>query len=145
MPEEQIRFRGDGETHVSSYVAQNGLTCLFDSRASVYHSVPRSRMSFEYFRKRAFNQGISDSYRKLRNAGALKDQGSSPLASAKRMMAKVYKKVSEVTLDSELRELQRQIRAGYSEGYEYHQTAYRDDPGLRVWVHKASYFDGETT
>lgn len=144
MPEEQIRFRGDGETHVSSHVAQHGLTCLFDSRASVYHSVPRARMSFEYFRKRAFNQGISDSYRSLRNAAAQMDQGGSALASVKRMMARAYKKLAEVTLDSELRELQHQIRAGYSSGYEYHQTAYRDDAGLRAWVHKANYFDGET-
>jgi hypothetical protein len=145
MPEDRIRFRGDGETHVSSYIAANGWTCLFDSRASVYHSVSQSRMSFEYFRKRAFNQGISDSYRELRNAAARKRRRANVVVSAKQIVAKTYKRLSAFTLDAESRELESQIQAGYGKGYEYHQAAYRDDAELRAWVHRAHYFDGETT
>lgn len=47
MPEEYIRFRGDGETHVSVHVLKQGLTCLLDSRASVIHAVPKGRMTFD--------------------------------------------------------------------------------------------------
>jgi hypothetical protein len=142
MPEDRVRFRGDGETHVSCHVAQSGLTCLFDSRASVYHSVPQARMSFEYFRKRAFNQGISDSYRELRNPAPRNDRKGSSLL--KRLLAKAYKNLIGFASDSELRELQSQMRVSYREGYQYHQSEYRNDPELRAWVHKESYFDGET-
>jgi glycosyltransferase involved in cell wall biosynthesis len=144
MPEEQIRFRGDGETHVSAHVARSGLTCLFDSRASVYHAVTNSRMTFEYFRKRAFSQGISDSYTRLRQAGAGRDGGGrgkalrGALAAALRS-ARAW--ASELlSPDRELSRLARSMRAGYREGYEYHQRAYRSDPALQSWVHKPDYY-----
>lgn len=145
MPEEHIRFRGDGETHVSSYIAHNRLASVFDSRASVYHTVPASRMSYEYFRKRAFNQGVSDSYRALRHAAIPRQQRARGPNVAKRIIAKAYRTLRAWTFDSELRELRNHMRAGYRDGYQYHQTAYRDDPEVRAWVHKPSYFDGEIT
>ena len=57
MPKELIRFRGDGETHVSRFVANTGMKCLFHPDASVYHKVTPERMSIDYFRQRGFNQG----------------------------------------------------------------------------------------
>lgn len=56
MPKELIRFRGDGETHVSRYVAESGLKCVFHPGASVYHKVTPERMTHAYFRQRGFNQ-----------------------------------------------------------------------------------------
>jgi hypothetical protein len=100
-------------------------------------------MSFEYFRKRAFNQGISDSYRELRNAAAPRNSREGPHL-LKRLLAKAYKKLIGVTSDSELHELHHQMGVSYREGYQYHQMEYRNDPELRAWVHKESYFDGET-
>lgn len=141
MPEEQIRFRGDGETHVSAHVARKGLTCLFDSRASVYHAVTGTRMTFEYFRKRAFNQGISDSYSRLRQGSAgwrgLRKPLSHALAAVRSTRAWAGEWLSQ---DRELGLLARTMRAGYREGYKYHQHAYRADPALQSWVHKPDYY-----
>jgi hypothetical protein len=52
-----------------------------------------------------------------------------------------------------LRELKRQLTdnqnrslpmkefiAGYNEGYAFHQGAYKNDPEVRLWVHKENYF-----
>lgn len=145
MPDEHIRFRGDGETHVSAHVAKAGLNCLFDSRASVHHAVPKSRMTFEYFRKRAFNQGVSDSFSRLRNGHRRRQLSSISYKSAVAIARAVLGGVREcldnlLSQDRELKDLDRVMQEGYREGYTYHQAVYRDDPEVRTWVHKSDYY-----
>lgn len=147
MPQDLIRFRGDGETHVSKYVADNNLKCLFDSRASVYHKVTPERMSFGYFRKRGFNQGVSDSYTHLRNPSeAHLDSPPSthrnliPLLKTKLLKAK-SKVLGWATQSPPATDpAQAAFQAGYKEGYAYHQDVYESDPEVRAWVHKETYF-----
>lgn len=145
MPEDRIRFRGDGETHVAAHVAKKGLACLFDSRASVYHTVTPERMTFGYFRKRAFSQGVSDSYTQLRNGSrARSGRAADPrvaLRVAHSLLERVRAGITRLApRDTELRELERIVKEGYEEGYAYHQRAYHDDPEVRAWVHKPDYF-----
>ena len=66
LPQELIRFRGDGETYVSRYIGGRGYLAFYHPEASVYHHVPSSRMTIEYFLQRAYNEGISSSLRKIR-------------------------------------------------------------------------------
>lgn len=144
MPQELIRFRGDGETHVSRYVLERGLRCVFDSRASVSHAVTPERMTLEYFRKRAYNQGVSDSYTQLRNApatGVKSAQSASLPALAKRIARGLYRRLRRFKDEShELRELHQAMREGHQQGLAYHQSVYRDDPEVREWVHRERYF-----
>lgn len=147
MPQELIRFRGDGETYVSNYVAINHLSCMFDSRASVYHKVTPERMKLEYIRKRGFNQGVSDSYTSIRNPP------KNPLQSH------VHEhKINLLYLRSRLRSVKRHFlnltafagsslnpaqvafNDGYTEGFSYHQSAYASDPEVKAWVHRQDYF-----
>ncbi|MFC1605839.1 glycosyltransferase family 2 protein [Pseudomonadota bacterium] len=139
MPKDLIRYRGDGETHVSRYVRTNKLGCVFDSRASVYHAVLPERMTFGYFRQRSYNQGISDSYTSLRCA-----RNEAHLAvRSRQFIAKALgwpRKLATLAGNSaELRELMRTIDNGYREGFEYHQTRYREDSEIRAWVHQPDY------
>jgi len=49
MPQELIRFRGDGESHVSRYILVHGYKTLYHPKASVYHLVTHNRMTEDYF------------------------------------------------------------------------------------------------
>ena len=147
MPQELIRFRGDGETHVSKYVADNKLRCIFNSRATVYHKVTPERMTLEYFRKRGFNQGVSDSYTYLRNPP--KAHPETPPSSHLKFMPilknKLRKAKSKVLgwatpNPSGLNPAQAAFQEGYKEGYAYHQDIYESDAEVRAWVHKETYF-----
>lgn len=147
MPQDLIRFRGDGETHLSEYVANNNLKCLFDSRASVYHKVTPERMTLGYFRKRGFNQGISDSYTRLRkstkwfpSSQQSSHRGLFPILLHKLKAAK--RKVLGITTasSSSLNPAQAAFHQGYQEGFAYHQSVYALDPEVRAWVHKEAYF-----
>jgi glucosyl-dolichyl phosphate glucuronosyltransferase len=66
MPQELIRYRGDGETALSSKISNRGYKILYNPKTSVKHIIPKSRMSEDYFCTRVFNQGISDSFTEIR-------------------------------------------------------------------------------
>lgn len=137
VPKELIRYRGDGETSVSQYIVDQGLTCIFDPEASVYHKVTADRMTHKYFRDRGYAQGISDSFTALRNGGAIPRSKSFPM--------RVFRKVSEMLLDlvflpKESRNALRMLADGYREGYSYHQQCFHDDKSVRDWVFKEKYY-----
>lgn len=140
MPKELIRFRGDGETHVSRYVAESGMKCIFHPGASVYHKVTPERMNFAYFRQRGFNQGVSDSYTALRNQGVVVHREQyNPF---KRIAGKMWRKLRDVFwIEPEAKQALRELKFGYREGYAYHQRMYQEDSEVREWVHKPKYFE----
>jgi glucosyl-dolichyl phosphate glucuronosyltransferase len=141
MPKELIRFRGDGETHVSRYVAENRLKCLFDSGATVYHKVTPERMTLAYFRQRGFNQGISDSYTQLRGETIQPAKRHSVAYRAARWGWQKLRQLSASgPADREAKRALDAQRIGHREGVAYHQAAYRDDPEVRAWVHRDHYF-----
>lgn len=141
VPQDLIRFRGDGETHVAEFVLREGLTCLFDSNASVYHAVTAERMTVEYFRRRAFNQGVSDSYTLLRRSG-----GRLSPAILRAQLGAVAR-CSNAWIREKLGrhdELAVSVARGHGEGFWFHQRAYRADPELRSWVHRSNYLELES-
>lgn len=136
MPRELIRFRGDGETHVSRFVKESGMRCIFHPGASVYHKVTQERMTFEYFRQRGFNQGISDSYSNIRNGNAKPNKNLLMQLirwGANQLKNKVYLEPDAVYALSEM-------KRGYEDGYAYHQQMYEEDQSVREWTHKAKYY-----
>jgi glucosyl-dolichyl phosphate glucuronosyltransferase len=145
VPQESIRFRGDGESHVSKYVEQQGLRCVFDARASVKHCVSTDRMTLGYFKKRAFSQGVSDSYRWLRqqqSSNLMLLKGLGYLVQGKRIaqLARDMIFTSKNLASQELTELATMVRQGYWEGFSYHQKVYHQDSAVRDWVHQPNYF-----
>jgi glycosyltransferase involved in cell wall biosynthesis len=66
FPQELIKYRGDGESHISKFIKENRYKAVYNPKASVYHFIAKSRMTHDYFCKRAFNQGISGSFAKIR-------------------------------------------------------------------------------
>lgn len=138
MPQDLIRLRGDGETHVSRHVLKSGLKCIFHPGASVYHKVTPERMTFAYFRQRSFNQGVSDSYTSLRNRSAAAATRYSLLRRAARWG---WQRLKDLMLfDSDVKRALHEMKIGYREGYAYHQQMYQEYDEVRAWVHKPLYF-----
>ena len=135
MPGEMIQYRGDGETHVSCYIVENDLKCMFHPGASIHHKVTPERMTHSYFRQRGYSQGVSDSYTALRNQDV----------SQKNLMLRAavwvwHQLKDRIYLSAEARQALNEYKRGHREGYAYHQDCYKTDPEIRAWVHKANYF-----
>lgn len=146
MPQELIRYRGDGESYVSRYILEQGYKTLYHPKASVFHMVPKARLTEDYFFHRAFNQGISDSYTQLRKNGGpdktllrflQKWDWRFPIHKAKIFLKSCIHNKSLTENDLITIRLSKANR----DGYLYHQNEVRNDPELLKWVMKKDYLD----
>jgi glucosyl-dolichyl phosphate glucuronosyltransferase len=169
MPQELIRFRGDGETYVSNFIFAKGYKALYYPKASVYHQVPAERMTLDYFCRRAFSQGISDSFAAIRESHGLdlrtspesrkEDSGTIGLIWRKafRHAVRVIPSKLRFEISSVIRsfrgrvvagrsraaeDLARAIAVAYHNGYTYHQHSVQESKELLSWVLRKSYWDG---
>ena len=131
MPKELIRFRGDGETHVSRFIDNQGLAAFYHPGASVGHLVPRERLTVEYFCQRSFNQGISNSFAEFREK-KVTGRGNHGVLKFLRGL------ITWVRLRNAAYPLARMAKAT-RRGYSFHRREYRRDPALREWVHRQMY------
>ena len=134
MPKELLLYRGDGETHVSKFIAEKGYKSLFHHRASVYHMVPAHRMTENYFCLRAYNQGISDSYTFMRE----KIKKNKPTTiNLKFDLKKVIRFFAKYINNDKRRRYN--FYLAYQAGYEFHRYNVMNDQRLYDWVTKDYY------
>jgi len=168
MPQRYIRFRGDGETYVSRYIAAKGYKALYHPGASVYHRVPRSRMTIEYLCQRAYNQGISNSYTNIRTTHgvdsdlqssigptqrsdslwvrARRNQIREIIATVRNRATRLLQIPSQSTAEELIEpqeEYLRAIAAAYEAGYAFHQKAVQESKMLLAWVLRPDYWDAQ--
>ena len=149
MPEDLLRFRGDGETGLMKKFSKAGLECYYDPRATVHHIIDSHRVTLDYVCSRAFRQGISDSYTSIRADGGLTEKGASP---RKRLRNKspadiiraALGKVRQALRKEDHPEVRRRLRQAYLQGVEFHRAEVRRDPGLLNYILKETYLDGYT-
>ena len=150
MPWEKVEYRGSGETYISSFINRNHLRAVYNPKASIYHRVPASRLTVDYFKKWHFCIGISMSYTELRNQ-KIEILDSSKIPFKKRVLHLGRKILGErltkwlvsrnkKPIDmSQLSEMEREFLQAQEKGYAYHQEKYKTDPALSEWVHKKTY------
>lgn len=143
------RFRGDGESAVSLKAKQQGLKAVYQPKAIVNHVVPKSRMTIEYFERRSFLQGISDSFADIRRAHALeiselrrkKVYWRLPIHMIKRIIGHNSKTASrDIYQNIKLR-----IRKAHKAGFAFHQQEVKCDHELLRWVLKDDYWSARIT
>lgn len=139
MPPELLHLRGDGESHVSRYVATQRLRCRFHPGASVHHKITADRMTFAYFRDRGFRQGISQSYSDLR-AGAAAARFCSIRPGLHWLGAALGRLVAR---DPEVHRAELAYASGLAAGYAHHHCLYWKSAELRAWVHRKTYLEGK--
>ena len=146
MPFDLIQYRGDGESYVSKFITENHLKTAYNPRASIYHIVPNSRMTIDYFKKRAFCQGVEMSYIDKRYAQEIKPQHINNF----RKLKKYFNIITGITTrqliktqmkESEMTDIEKQINLSRQLGYNYHHQLYIQQEYLREWVHKNNYLE----
>ena len=130
FPKDLLRYRGDGETSVTNYMTKNSIRAKYNPRASVYHTVSESRMSFNYFHERGFLQGISASYTDFRE-GINHDNF--------RIRYSFLRKLRSILKVSDMNHALAEFRSGYIKGYKFHREEVVKDPSLYEWVMKEDY------
>ena len=142
MPFELIQYRGDGEFGVNRYIEEHHLKVLYNPKASVYHQVPKSRLTVDYFCKRAFCQGVEMSYSDIRYGINHKTASKGFKYWLKQILGiNMLNSLSQIKSMAEKTDIEKQIEKSRITGYQYHQSKYHSDSDLRNWVHRDCYID----
>jgi glycosyltransferase involved in cell wall biosynthesis len=167
IPIQYQHFQGDGETGLAMKAKALGYKALYDDRLMVFHQISHERLTKNYFGKRAYYQGVCDSFTKLREQNLLADKGFSDNRAtafhiAKRnwkgrlvdqfplfgLIARLVKSFSakpsskcQVENNSEYLGILQYTKEQYKLGFEFHQNAFRSNSLVREWVLRDNYWD----
>jgi len=160
MPQELIRYRGDGESYVSRYILEHGYKTLYHPKASLFHHVPKERMTLKYFYHRAYIQGISDSFTRMRKDSELdindcinKNMKGTDNQASYINLVKIYRLLKwgassiknlsgnykRKLFPTEYDLIRSEIKKGNREGFAYHQREVQKDQKLLEWVLRENY------
>ena len=147
IPKHLQRFQGDGETGLSIKIRERELKAVYHPKALVWHKVPNERMTIEYFEKRAFFQGVCDSFTQIRRSyqGGLQINEQSNLSRllSWRTPFKIYNLFKARIRQKHLpyADIKKRTDEAYKAGFAFHQNEVANDPELLKWVLKENYFD----
>ncbi|MGV3631160.1 MAG: glycosyltransferase family A protein [Bacteroidota bacterium] len=141
MPGNLQKYQGDGETGLSIKAKKQHRKALYHPQVKVHHAVPASRLSQEYFEKRAFYQGVANSFTSLRS----EEQAITPHVS---LAKKIKRRLKHIVFQNKQNNLpldiQKQIEdlsRKEQEGFVFHQRLFSENEKVRNWVRKADYLD----
>jgi GT2 family glycosyltransferase len=160
VPGDKQKFQGDGETALSLKLNKNGYVLHFNPEIEIYHFVPGGRMTLEYFQKRAFFQGVCDSFSKIRKDNGFDYYDFIPNSSIdkKRLFwipekfcnkcrNIIYKVTVKITKLTDLKNynqyvyIKREHENAYVNGFYFHQNEVKNDPDLLKWVLNENYLE----
>ena len=145
VPRELIRYLGDGEYGLALAFMKKGYKAVYNPAASIEHLVPKGRMNVEYFCRRAFGEGVTNSYTQIREKGtAPDDMVHDPESIDKTNQFANAVMYGGLNADAtSTREIQEVVRYSYRQGGLYHQNQVRNDPGLLSYVLQKDYYTTE--
>jgi glucosyl-dolichyl phosphate glucuronosyltransferase len=164
IPDALQRFQGDGEIGLTTKAFAQGYKAVFTPGATVYHFIPESRMTPEYFERRAYYQGICDSYSIIRRDGRVtkvqwhlaiasqfrrtRELAGAALRQAKRLYVGEFRRMVAITQreispinDTRSVAIQQRIQRAYEAGFDFHRDAVSRNPELLAWVLRSDYWD----
>lgn len=142
MPRDLIRYRGDGETALMNKVVKAGYKTVYNPKAYVYHVIPSSRLTIDYFKRRAFNQGISDSFSLIRKCGKIEENIYKDKLKNSSIISKIITFMRFIKHGGNIKYLKYycEVRSAYKEGMKYHRSEVKNDPKLLKYILKDNYF-----
>ena len=135
------RFQGDGETGLSAKIEQKGSLAVYHPDLKVSHLISNNRLEVPAFEKRAFYQGVCDSYTRIRKSGTVEVPASSNIIKKSFEKIRGIRQRNQISKKSTSDGIKFLMRRAYARGYEFHQLEVRKDPTLLEWVLKPDYFD----
>ncbi len=154
VPKDKQRYQGDGETALSLKLNKEGYYALFNPKILIHHFVPKNRMTLEYFKKRAFYQGVSDSFSEIRKENGFDYYNFKPNENIDIVklpyFRKKYNKIIKPVIDKFNKfnksyqtylHINEEYQKSYQEGFDFHKAEVEKDPELLKWVLKIDYFD----
>ena len=148
VPAHLQRWQGDGETGLTMKVQASGHRADYLQDALLLHLCGPDRLNVEYFKKRAYYQGVCDSFSQIRTGQAplpdkLQSEQVSYYRRIRRLATKMLRRTKEPTSVwiAESTSVKKLTDQAHQDGWLFHQREAAADPALLAWVRRENYFD----
>jgi hypothetical protein len=142
VPDHLLAFLGDGETGLSMKAKAAGFKALYEPKVLVYHRIPAHRLTSAYFEKRAFGQGVSDSYTFLRQRGGrlhLMDRTRLTKLWMAQAADRAVLSCRQLFGRETTTALRSRFRVAYRDGFRFHMSHAMRSGTLMEWITRESY------
>jgi glycosyltransferase involved in cell wall biosynthesis len=148
VPSALQKYQGDGETGLTMKAADQNYIAVYHPGLSLKHYVSKERLTVEYFKKRAFYEGVSKSFTNLRTLSLKPDhQKNSFTKKIKDILWPYYYRIinfrqilSTPREPNEIKEMRSMLNKCEIEGYKFHQKHFTEDETVRNWVNKSHFW-----
>lgn len=143
-PSSLMRYLGDGECGLTNKAIEKGYDVVYTPFAVVIHVIPPERVTIDYFKQRAFVQGVCDSYVEIRDNGGITLNESGLIDSAKSAFWRWSAYCSAVATGRlRLAVYEAIVHKYYEKGVRYHTAEVTNDKKLLEHVLQHDYLDTE--
>ncbi len=142
-------LQGDGETGLTLKAIDKGYQAIYHPGLLLYHNVSKERLTKEYFQKRAYFQGVSNSFTDLRRKYFSHQE--LPVTSNKKLRDKlhpyyrwiknIYPNKKSTEIPNEVIELTEKLASSELEGYQFHQQSFNTNAVIKEWVLRNNYWN----
>lgn len=130
VPDDQIMYRGDGETSVARKIERMGLSTIYSPNIEITHRITKQQLAKEYIYKRGYIEGISSSFTVIRNRGKPGLDFVTILKNIKKKLGIIFSKIN-LTDEFKINAL---FYTGYLKGMSDHQDEVYKNKKLYSWV-----------
>jgi glycosyltransferase involved in cell wall biosynthesis len=144
-PEFQM-FQGDGETGLTMKAFLKGNKALYNKNVMLHHQIPSNRLTFDYFDKRAYYEGVCNSFTDIRNNYFKNDDIPQLEIQQNVDIYTKFKKRFNI-LDFSImnfikkRKYNKRFSKKRLEGYAFHNKMFATNSRVNKWVLKNDYFE----
>jgi glycosyltransferase involved in cell wall biosynthesis len=146
IPKKLQHFQGDGETGLSLKAKEKGFKAYYNPRVNLFHQIPNSRLTENYFSQRAFYQGVANSYTQIRVENGLyftNEKSKSDSVGFFKLVKKSLKKM--INSKSKQREFDDSLAFKFKmseiEGFNFHQKMFKENEFVRTWTLQNDYLN----
>lgn len=155
VPKRYARWQGDGESGLTMKIAEKGYKSVYRQDSLLFHHCGADRLRPDYFEKRAYYQGVCNSFTVLRRqlldnhslgpTSALNNPKNKLCKNGGYIAKRLLKSLRPVRSQSPWAEMSEEIRArcqaAERRGYVFHQKEALNDPLLQDWIKRPTFFD----
>jgi glycosyltransferase involved in cell wall biosynthesis len=145
IPDHLQMFQGDGETGLTLKANKLNYKAIYHPQIMLHHIIPSKRLTVEYFKKRAFYQGVCNSFTYLKERYQNNRKHSTittHITMLRRILQEAKNKLKSMFFTPpEIILIKKELRKKELEGYHFHQQAFKNNEKVKEWVLQKNYWD----
>lgn len=135
VPDIYLKYRGDGESYITSYIRRYNLKAMFYPDASIYHVITKQRLTRQYVGKVAYRAGISAGFATMRE--------ETSVLQICRVLKNAVFNVQKNKVNEKDSNIEKIKKFYYFKGFLYITLQFIFNRKVRKWIKRSDYMNAE--